>query len=123
MFRPRPTSSSFTISQSEGWPVEDLIRLNMLFGPYGRSFSGKDYLASVPSMLSTSLVYPISFCSDSRISEVLDLYTQRVRRVQVTNPRAEAGATARAWLRRSRPALAPRSPALLGRTLRSGERA
>ena len=25
------------------------------------------------------------------ISEVLDLYTQRVRRVQVTNPRAEAG--------------------------------
>eukprot|EP00439_Symbiodinium_sp_Y106_P081568 s2353_g20.t1 len=48
-----------------GFP-HDLIRLNMLFGPYGRSFSGKDYLASV-----------------------LDLYTQRVRRVQVTNPRAE----------------------------------
>ena len=26
---------------------QDLIRLNMLFGPYGRSFGGKDYLASV----------------------------------------------------------------------------
>ncbi|CAE7507779.1 EXD3 [Symbiodinium natans] len=48
-----------------GFP-HDLIRLNMLFGPYGRSFSGKDYLASV-----------------------LDLYTQRIRRVQVSNPRAE----------------------------------
>ena len=32
---------------------QDLIRLNMLFGPYGRSFSGKDYLASV---LLTSVV-------------------------------------------------------------------
>eukprot|EP00438_Fugacium_kawagutii_P008494 Skav210946 [mRNA] locus=scaffold713:230451:232751:+ [translate_table: standard] len=48
-----------------GFP-HDLVRLNMLFGPFGRSFGSQDYVASV-----------------------LDLYTQRVRKVQVSKPRAE----------------------------------
>ncbi|CAJ1417070.1 unnamed protein product [Effrenium voratum] len=48
-----------------GFP-HDLIRLNMLFGPFGRTFGGRDHIASV-----------------------LDLYMQRVRRVQVRKPRAE----------------------------------
>lgn len=48
-----------------GFP-HDLVRLNMLFGPLGRTFGFQDYIASV-----------------------LDLYTQRVRRVQVRKPREE----------------------------------
>ncbi|CAK9112814.1 unnamed protein product [Durusdinium trenchii] len=48
-----------------GFP-HDLIRLNMLFGPFGRTFGSRDYLASV-----------------------LDLYMQRVRRIDVKKPRAE----------------------------------
>eukprot|EP00434_Breviolum_minutum_P003141 symbB.v1.2.002766.t1/scaffold141.1/size300911/17 len=48
-----------------GFP-HDLVRLNMLFGPFGRTFGSQDYIASV-----------------------LDLYMQRVRRVQVRKPRKE----------------------------------
>ncbi|CAE8629195.1 unnamed protein product [Polarella glacialis] len=48
-----------------GFP-HDLVRLNMLFGPQGKTFGGKDHIASV-----------------------LDLYMQRIRRVKVYEPRAE----------------------------------
>lgn len=32
---------------------EDLIRLNMLFGPFGRTFGGQDYIASVRTAFSS----------------------------------------------------------------------
>mmetsp|Transcript_40902 Transcript_40902/g.131544 ORF Transcript_40902/g.131544 Transcript_40902/m.131544 type:complete len:745 (+) Transcript_40902:77-2311(+) len=46
-----------------GFP-HDLLRLNMLFGPMGKSFSGGDHIASV-----------------------VDLYMQRIQRVPVRTPR------------------------------------
>jgi len=48
-----------------GFP-HDLIRLNLLFGPHGRTFGHEDHIASV-----------------------VDLYAQRVRRVVVRSPRPE----------------------------------
>lgn len=48
-----------------GFP-HDLIRLNMLFGPYGKHFSDSDHIASI-----------------------VDLYMQRVRHVEVWQPRPE----------------------------------
>mmetsp|Transcript_4957 Transcript_4957/g.14471 ORF Transcript_4957/g.14471 Transcript_4957/m.14471 type:complete len:742 (+) Transcript_4957:73-2298(+) len=48
-----------------GFP-HDLVRLNLLFGPHGRTFGHQDHIASI-----------------------VDLYMQRVRRVMVRSPRPE----------------------------------